>query len=176
MADRRISRRALLAAGVGVAGGAIFGCRGGDAPSAVQRGVPTDRIDRQIYFAELCYQRDPTPQVLDRWREIVLQTAQFMASYAALVGDRYVLGPPLKTVSENTDPLTTANPLFEVEYWRFGLRIAQAPWNGARSGLGGYPESAFSAAAAGRSLSDERRHERYVHKVELGTSRIAGRL
>jgi hypothetical protein len=78
-----------------------------------------------IYFAELCYQRDPSPRVLEQWRDIVLQSAAFMASYAALDGGRYVLGPPLKTVSENTDALTTMNPLFELTYWRFGLSVAQ---------------------------------------------------
>jgi len=38
---------------------------------------------------------------------------------------RYMLGPPLKTVSENTDPRTTRNPTFELAYWRWGLQTAQ---------------------------------------------------
>jgi protein-glucosylgalactosylhydroxylysine glucosidase len=78
-----------------------------------------------IYYAELCYQRHPTRQTLAQWRTIVEETANFMASFAALEDNRYVLGPPLKTVSENTDQLHTMNPTFELTYWRFGLSTAQ---------------------------------------------------
>ena len=42
--------------------------------------------------------------------------------------DRYILGPPIYIVSENTKPETTYNPSFEIGYWRFGLRTAQI-WN-----------------------------------------------
>jgi hypothetical protein len=80
-----------------------------------------------IYYAELCYRERPARATLERWREIVFETAEFMVSFA--VRDQstnlYVLGPPLKTVSENTDPLTSSNPTFELSYWRFGLRIAR---------------------------------------------------
>jgi hypothetical protein len=79
-----------------------------------------------IYYAELSYRQNPTDQTLAQWREVVFQGADFMASYA--VADqtgRYVLGPPLKTVSENTETTTNINPTFELAYWRFGLRVAQ---------------------------------------------------
>jgi hypothetical protein len=80
-----------------------------------------------IYYAELCYREHPTKQMLDRWKEIVFATAEFMASYAVMDKERgqFVLGPPLKTVSENTDQLKATNPVFELAYWRFGLRAAQ---------------------------------------------------
>jgi hypothetical protein len=78
-----------------------------------------------IYYAELCYRQNPTKQTLDRWSEIVFQTANFMASYAVLDQGHYQLGPPTKTVSENTDIHTTHNPTFELAYWRFGLTVAQ---------------------------------------------------
>lgn len=78
-----------------------------------------------IYYAALCYQAHPDQSTLTKWSEIVFETAKFMASYAFLDNDRFVLGPPLKTVSENTDTLTTHNPTFELTYWRFGLSIAQ---------------------------------------------------
>lgn len=80
-----------------------------------------------IYYAELCYRENPTRGMLERFAEIVEQTAEFMASYAHYDEARrqYVLGPPLKTVSENTDPTTTMNPAFELVYWRFGLSVAQ---------------------------------------------------
>jgi len=78
-----------------------------------------------IYYAEICYRQNPNQETLDRWSEIVFETAKFMASYPVLEGDRYVLGPPMKTVSENADTMTTHNPTFELAYWRFGLETAQ---------------------------------------------------
>jgi hypothetical protein len=79
-----------------------------------------------IYYAELCYRQSPTSETLDRWKEIVLETAEFLAQYAVLdpLRRQYVLGPPLKTVSENTDARTSANPTFELAYWRWALTIA----------------------------------------------------
>jgi hypothetical protein len=80
-----------------------------------------------IYYAELAYRDSPQPETLARWRDVVFETAAFMASYAVWDGGkgRYVLGPPLKSVSENTDARATTNPTFELTYWRFGLRVAQ---------------------------------------------------
>jgi hypothetical protein len=64
---------------------------------------------------------------LAKWRDVVSDTADLLASWAFWDEDtrRYVLGPPLHLVSENTDPKTTQNPTFELAYWRFGLRVAQ---------------------------------------------------
>jgi hypothetical protein len=80
-----------------------------------------------IYYAELCYRDNPSRKVLEEWQEIVFATAEFMASFAVRDKgrNRFVLGPPLKTVSENTDAQTAMNPAFELAYWRFGLRLAQ---------------------------------------------------
>lgn len=80
-----------------------------------------------IFFAELDYRAHPSLQTLKNWDKIVEQTADFLASYAYFDKKRkqYVLGPPIKTVPENNDPLTTENPAFELSYWRFGLRTAE---------------------------------------------------
>ena len=80
-----------------------------------------------IFFAELDYRNHPTKETLEKWKDVVLETADFMASYAFYNKEegRYVLGPPLNVVSENCDPLTTQNPTFELSYWRTGLRLAQ---------------------------------------------------
>ncbi|RYF45786.1 MAG: glycoside hydrolase family 65, partial [Cytophagaceae bacterium] len=104
----------------------MIGPDGRDSPS----GVGPLLIWQQphpIYYAELCYKHDLSPKTLEIWREIVFATADFMASYAVYDSnqDRYVLGPPLKTVSENTSANTSINPTFELAYWRFGLRTAQ---------------------------------------------------
>lgn len=84
-----------------------------------------------IFFADLDYRAHPNLQTLQKWKTIVRQTADFMASYAFLdtSSDRYVLGPPIRVVSENNAPLTTENPAFELEYWRFGLMTAQNWFN-----------------------------------------------
>jgi hypothetical protein len=80
-----------------------------------------------IFFAELDYRAHPTAVTLTAWRDIVMESAACMAALTHLdsATNRYVLGPPLYAVSENTEPDTTLNPAFELAYWRFGLRIAQ---------------------------------------------------
>ncbi len=92
-----------------------------------------------IFFAELDYRAHPNRETLKKWMPIVDATADFMATYAFLdsKSNRYVLGPPMTVVSENTDARTTSNPTFELGYWRFGLRVAQE-WR-ARMGLLGKP-------------------------------------
>ena len=82
-----------------------------------------------IYFADLDYRLHPTRETLEKWEPIITATADFMADYAYYdeAQDRYVLGPPVFIVSENTVPETTINPAFELGYWRYGLRMA-AEW------------------------------------------------
>ncbi|MBA7572803.1 hypothetical protein ES708_14589 [subsurface metagenome] len=80
-----------------------------------------------IYFAELDYRLHPDNTTLEKWKEIVFNTADFLVSVAHYdsVQMQYVLGPPLIPVSENVDYMSTLNPTFELGYWRFGLRIAK---------------------------------------------------
>jgi hypothetical protein len=80
----------------------MVGVDGRDSPSPVGPLLIWQQ-PHPIYYAELCYRHEPTRATLERWREIVETSAEFMASYAVLHDGRYVLGPPLKTVSENTD-------------------------------------------------------------------------
>lgn len=79
-----------------------------------------------IYFAEMDYRIHKTPQILEKWKKIVFQTAEYMADYAHYDPDKacYVLGPPLVVVSETTSPWDSKNPAFELGYWRYGLRTA----------------------------------------------------
>ncbi|MDR1809448.1 MAG: T9SS type A sorting domain-containing protein [Prevotella sp.] len=80
-----------------------------------------------IYYAELEYRLNPSREVLEKWQDVVQETADFMADFAYYdaVRDRYVLGPPVATVPENTDYSTSKNPTFELSYWHTGLRWAQ---------------------------------------------------
>jgi hypothetical protein len=102
----------------------MVGPTGTDSPSPIapllvwQQPLP-------IYYAELCYRNRPGKETLERWGRIVFESANFLASFAAVEGDRFVLGPPLKPVPENTDTMKTKNPTFELAYCRFGLRTAQ---------------------------------------------------
>lgn len=80
-----------------------------------------------IYFAELVYRQHPTLETLKRYKDLVLKTAQFIASYATFdsTGKRYLLGPALIPAQERFDPATTLNPPFELAYWHWGLATAQ---------------------------------------------------
>jgi protein-glucosylgalactosylhydroxylysine glucosidase len=79
-----------------------------------------------IAMAELVYQAQPNRATLLRYRDMVLESAEFMASYAWLDAsrNRYVLGPPVIPAQENHPPRDTWNPTFELEYWRRGLEMA----------------------------------------------------
>jgi hypothetical protein len=82
-----------------------------------------------LYYAELCYRADPERETLERYREIVFETAEFMASYPVWdeAGRRYVLGPALIPAQESYGPerALTLNPTFELAYWHWGLETAQ---------------------------------------------------
>ncbi len=126
---RVLSEARRIAARQGYAGARwpkMVGPDGVDSPSPVGPLLIWQQ-PHPIYYAELIYRERPTSQTLENWGDVVEETAEFMASYAHLESaeNRYVLGPPLKTVSENTDPMTSRNPAFELVYWRWGLRVAQ---------------------------------------------------
>jgi hypothetical protein len=79
-----------------------------------------------IFYAELVYLNKPTGATLRKFKQIVEETAEFMASYAYFdaAKNRYVLGPPVIPAQENHPARETWNPTFELEYWRFGLKKA----------------------------------------------------
>jgi hypothetical protein len=80
-----------------------------------------------IYYAELCYRSSPEPSTLARYRDVVFETAEFMASFATRDPgtNRYVLGPPLQAAQEVFPKDATVNTPFELSYWRWGLEAAQ---------------------------------------------------
>lgn len=93
-----------------------------------------------IFYAELCYRSRPNRRTLERYRRVVFETAEFMASYAFFEekANRYVLGPPVIPAQENHPARETWNPTYELAYWRFGLAAAQT-WR-ERLGLKRRPE------------------------------------
>jgi hypothetical protein len=93
-----------------------------------------------IFYAELCYRAHGDRATLQKYRDIVMQTAEFMASYPAWdeAQQRYVLGPVLQCAQEIFPKTHTLNPTFELTYWRWGLETAQR-WR-QRLGLRRRPE------------------------------------
>ena len=93
-----------------------------------------------IYYAELLWRVHRDQETLERYREIVFETAEFMASYPKLDGERYILAPPLIPAQESYADIrtTVVNPTFELAYWYWGLETAQR-WR-ERLGLERVPE------------------------------------
>lgn len=103
-----------------------------------------------IAYAELCRRSRPNRATLERYADLVMESAEFMASFAADDGGRFVLGPPVIPAQENHPPRETWNPTFELEYWAYGLAIAQdwrrrlglalkPEWERVRAGLSALP-------------------------------------
>jgi hypothetical protein len=84
-----------------------------------------------MLWAELDYRAHPSEQTLHKWKTVIEASADFMSSFAQKVekSGTYRLGPPLHLMSENTDSRETYNPAFEIQYWRYGLSIAETWWN-----------------------------------------------
>jgi hypothetical protein len=82
-----------------------------------------------IYYAELCYRAHPDMVTLEKYKRIVFETAEFMASYPVWDEEskRYVLGPAMIPAQESygRDRATNLNPTFELAYWYWGLDTAQ---------------------------------------------------
>ena len=95
-----------------------------------------------IFYAEQNYRVDPSQETLQKWKDVVFETAEFMASYAYKNDKtgKYDLGPWVINAAENNGHLKhkTINPAFELAYWRYGLEIA-CRWR-ERMGLPGNPE------------------------------------
>jgi hypothetical protein len=105
----------------------MVGPEGHDSPS----GIGVFLIWQQphpIHLAELLFLATAERRVLERYRRVVFESAEFMASYPFWEESRrrYVLGPPLIPAQESHPPRTTYNPTFELAYWAFGLETAQA--------------------------------------------------
>jgi hypothetical protein len=80
-----------------------------------------------IFYAELCWREHQDKATLEKYRDIVFQTADFMAGYATwdTKSSRYVLGPTLQSAQEIFPKDKTFNPTFELTYFRWALETAQ---------------------------------------------------
>ncbi|MGF2412357.1 MAG: hypothetical protein ACQUYJ_08525, partial [Ferruginibacter sp.] len=80
-----------------------------------------------IYFTELIYRQKANQQTLNKYKDLVFATADFMASFARYdsVTHKYVLGKGLIAAQERFKADTTYNPTYELAYWHWALSAAQ---------------------------------------------------
>jgi hypothetical protein len=79
-----------------------------------------------LMLAELCYRSAPDEGFLREYRDVIIESAEFMESFAHWdgAGNRFVLGPPYIPAQERHDPRIVLNAPYELEYFRWGLRQA----------------------------------------------------
>lgn len=133
-----------------------------------------------IALCELVYRAKPTRETLEKYQDVVFESAKFLASFAFLdpKTDRYVLGPPIKNVSESSGANLTQNPTFELAYWSYGLRVAQQ-WR-ERLGLAPEPKwadviaklSKLTVSPEGLYVEIETFPDIYKHGDEMPTSML----
>jgi hypothetical protein len=76
-------------------------------------------------LAELCYRAAPCAEFLREYRDIIVETAEFMQSFVHWISpDRCVLDAPYIPAQERHDPRTALNAAYELEYFRWGLKQA----------------------------------------------------
>ena len=78
-----------------------------------------------IYLAELLYRNDSSESTLQKFKDIVFHSADFMASFVKLRDGKYNLCHPLIPAQEIFKATETDNPAYELQYWYNGLMTAQ---------------------------------------------------
>jgi protein-glucosylgalactosylhydroxylysine glucosidase len=80
-----------------------------------------------IYFAELLYRSRKDHSILEKYKDLVFATADFMASfpYYDSARQRYILGKGLIPAQERFKAEETFNPPYELVYWHWALKTAQ---------------------------------------------------
>ncbi|MDT0687217.1 hypothetical protein [Autumnicola psychrophila] len=103
----------------------MTGPYGNDTPSSVGAFLIWQQ-PHFITFAELMYREDPNEKTLNKYKERVFATADFMASFAHYneERDRYELGPGVIPAQERHNPTETFNPTYELAYWNWALNVA----------------------------------------------------
>jgi hypothetical protein len=108
--------------------------KGAEAPSSVGAFLIWQQ-PHYISFAELLYRKNPSAATLEKYRDLVFATADFMADYASWnpTTKKYQLGKGLIPAQERFKPEETFNPSYELAYWDWALKTAQ-DWR-VRSGM-----------------------------------------
>jgi hypothetical protein len=78
-----------------------------------------------VMLAEFCYRAAPDEAFLREYRDIIVETAEFMQDFVHWVSpDRCVLDAPYSPAQERHDPRIVLNAAYEIEYFRWGLKQA----------------------------------------------------
>jgi protein-glucosylgalactosylhydroxylysine glucosidase len=135
-----------------------------------------------IYMAELAYRAKKDKKVLNKYKDLVFGTADFMASFPTYdpIGKRYNLGKGLIPAQECFEAVKTFNPTYELAYWQWALTVAQQwrerlglprekKWDAIVKNLSPWPQ-ANGVYLATESTPDCYTNERYItdHPAVLG--------
>ncbi|WP_208585511.1 glycoside hydrolase family 65 [Gracilibacillus suaedae] len=103
----------------------MVGIDGKQSPSPVAPGLIWQQ-PHPIMLAELIYRDDKSLAVLNQYKAVVYESADFMADFASWNDKEgvYVLGPPLIPAQECHRMEDSKNPPYELEYWKYGLETA----------------------------------------------------
>ncbi|RCW77222.1 glycoside hydrolase family 65 [Saliterribacillus persicus] len=160
----------------------MVGPEGDQTPSPIAPGLIWQQ-PHPIALLELIYQTNKKHSLLEKYKEIVFSTADFMSSYAHFDEKKgvYVLGPPLIPAQENHKMEDSINPPYELEYWHEGLSIAiewkerleeQVPkiWIDVRNNLATPPsdESVYLAHSNCTDTFTEKNHDHPSMVAALG--------
>lgn len=75
-----------------------------------------------IFFAELEYRLRPGKQTLEKWAEVIFETAEYMAAFPTRDAEGVYHLQPIMPPSEQG---FTRDTVFDLAYWRWGLDQAQ---------------------------------------------------
>jgi len=80
-----------------------------------------------IYMAEMLYRSNPSKQLLNKYKDLLFATADFMASFPSYDAEtkKYNLGKGLIPAQECFEAVKTYNPTYELAYWSWALQKAQ---------------------------------------------------
>jgi hypothetical protein len=155
---------------------------GNESPSSVGAFIIWQQ-PHPIYLAELLYAQSPTETVLNKYKDIVFGTADFMASFVRIKDGKYHLCHPLIPAQEIFRATETDDPAYELQYWHYGLQVAQkwrqrlkmpldSKWQDIIANLAPLPQSADlylpNATTPGAYINDEFRRDHPSVLAALG--------
>lgn len=79
-----------------------------------------------IFYAEALYNAQNQRSVLEKYSEMVFETAEFISDFMEYdsENDRYNISAPVIPAQENYHPDEVLNPVYELEYFKYGLDVA----------------------------------------------------
>jgi len=98
---------------------------GGESPSNVGSFLVWQQ-PHYIYLAEELYRRNPSKETLKKYSDLLFETAEFMSDFVvcdSATGCYHLKG--CTSMQESIRWTDTYDPTFDVEYWIYGLSVAQ---------------------------------------------------